>query len=198
VQYESEELPGTLEVINPAWRTLDKSIKEKLRQIRKLQAKEGAESLRSEEIDIQVRAERLEDIQALEADLATLRVQRRQMTRKVPLSSLPDSERPQQLLPLGKLLTDTVKMIAYRAKTALVGLLRPHLEKEADARALIRELFVSSADLVPNEEENTLTIRIHRMACPAHDHAISALLAELNQLSFCHPETQARLIYTLA
>ena len=37
-------------------------------------------------------------------------------------------------------------MIAYRAETALVGLLRKHLANEAEARALIRELFVSSAD----------------------------------------------------
>jgi len=34
---------------------------------------------------------------------------------------------------------------------ALVGLLRPHLAKEDEARALIRELFVSSADIEPDE-----------------------------------------------
>jgi DNA-binding transcriptional regulator/RsmH inhibitor MraZ len=56
-------------------------------------------------------------------------------------------------------------MIAYRAETALVGLLRPHLGKEADARALIRELLVSAADIEP-DENNRLLIRIHRMACP--------------------------------
>ena len=96
------------------------------------------------------------------------------------------------------LLTDTVKMIAYRAETALVGLLRPHLAKEDEARALIRELFVSAADIEPDERENTLTIRIHRMACPAHDKAIGTLLAELTLLNFLHPETHARLIYQLA
>jgi hypothetical protein len=36
------------------------------------------------------------------------------------------------------------------------------------------------------------------MACPAHDKAIGALLAELKQLAFHHPETHARLIYELA
>ena len=105
---------------------------------------------------------------------------------------------PQQLAPLGKMLTDTIKMIAYRAETALVELLRPHLAKEEEARALVRELFVSSADLEPNEQENTLTIRIHRMACPAHDKAMSALLADLTQAAFCHPQTGMRLIYELA
>jgi hypothetical protein len=89
-------------------------------------------------------------------------------------------------------------MIAYRAETALVGLLRPHLAKENEARAMIRELFVSSADLDPDEKAGTLTVRIHRMACPAHDKAVSALLNELTQAAFVHPETGARMIYELA
>ena len=89
-------------------------------------------------------------------------------------------------------------MIAYRAETALVGLLRPHLAKEEEARALVRELFVSSADLEPDEKAGTLTVRIHRMACPAHDKAVGTLLNELTQAAFVHPETGARMIYELA
>ena len=50
----------------------------------------------------------------------------------------------------------------------------------------------------PEQIEQVLTIRIHRMACPAHDKAIGALLLELNELSFHHPETGMRMIYTLA
>jgi hypothetical protein len=198
VQYGSEEIPGTTQVVNPAWRTLDTAVRATLGRIRKLHAELGAQTLRNEPGDIEQRAERLHDIQRLEADAAELRLQRRQTPRKVTLDELPENERPRQLRPLGKLFTDTVKMIAYRAETALVGLLRPHLAKEEEARALIRELFVSAADLEPNEQANTLTVRIHRMACPAHDKAIAALLADLNQTDFRHPETGMRLIYALA
>jgi hypothetical protein len=89
-------------------------------------------------------------------------------------------------------------MIAYRAETALVGLLRPRLAKEDEARALIRELFVSAADIEPDEKKDTLTIRIHRMACPSHDKAVAALLADLTEAAFRHPETGMRMIYELA
>jgi transposase-like protein len=198
VQYGTEEIPGTVEVVNPARRILEKAVKDHRRRLRTLQAQLGAATLQNDGADIQAQAERLQDIQRLQADLADLRLQRAKTPKKVTLASLPENERPRQLAPLGKMLTDTIKMIAYRAETALVGLLRPHLAKEEEARALVRELFVSSADLEPNEQENTLTIRIHRMASPAHDKAISALLTELNQLAFRHPETQARLIYELA
>jgi len=198
VQYGSQEIPGTTQIINPAWRTLEKAVKGLRGRIRKLHAELGAQALRNEVDDIQQRAERVDAIQTLEAKVKELRLQKRQTPRKVTIDSLPEDERPSQLRPLGKMLTDTVKMIAYRAETALVMLLRPHLAKEEEARALIRELLVSSADLEPNDEADTLTVRIHRMACPAHDKAIAALLDDLTKAAFQHPETGMRLIYELA
>jgi hypothetical protein len=41
-------------------------------------------------------------------------------------------------------------------------------------------------------------VNIHRMACPAHDKAMSALLAHLTATEFRHPETGMRMIYELA
>jgi hypothetical protein len=198
VQYGSEEIPGTTQIVNPVWRALDKSLRERRRHIRKLHAKLGSQTLRNEVDDIQERAEWVDTIQTLEDEARELRLKKRQTPRKVTIESLPEDDRPSQLRPLGKMLTDTVKMIAYRAETALVALLRHHLAKEDEARALIRELFVSSADIEPSEAENTLTIRIHRMACPAHDKAIGALLEDLTREAFLHPETGMRMIYELA
>jgi hypothetical protein len=198
VQYGSEELSGTIKVINPAWRKLDKAVADNRRCLRSLRAELGALLQKNDAPTFQVSAERLQDIQALESAAAELRAQRKATPRKLPLSDLAEEERPSQLVPLGKKLTDTVKMIAYRSETSLVGLLRPYLANEEEARALIRELFVSSADLKPNEQEMTLTVRIHRMACPAHDKAIGALLTELTKAAFRHPETGMRLIYELA
>jgi len=198
VQYGSEEIPGTTSVMNPAWRSLDKAVKADTRKLRRMQATLGASSLENNSADVQRHAELLQDIQRLESDLGELRTQRRNTPKKVTADSLPEDQRPRQLLPLAKMFTDTVKMIAYRAETAIVGLLHQHLAKEDDARALVRELFVSAADLVPNEREETLTVRIHRMACPAHDKAVAALLHELTELEFRHPETGMRLIYELA
>lgn len=198
VQYGSAELPGTTEVINPAWRTLDKAVRRNRREIRKLCAKLGEQSLSENGAGIHQQAELHEDIQQLEADTDKLRTERYATEKRVTIDSLPEAERPRQLVPLSKMLTDTVKMIAYRAETALVALLRSHLAKEEEARALIRELFVSAADLEPDEQRNTLTVRIHRMACPAHDKAIAALLAELTQSDFNHPQTGMRMAFELA
>jgi hypothetical protein len=198
VQYGTEPLPGTLLVINPAWRTLDKAVKNVLGTLRRFQAKLGAETTLDDGAHIQKKAEHVQDIQTTQAELEPLRALRRKTPRKVALSSLPEEQRPTQLTPLNKVLTDTVKMIAYRAETAILALLLPHLKKEEQARALVRELLVSSADIEPDDGAGTLTIRIHRMACPAHDRAIAALLNELTKMEFHHPETDQRMIYALA
>jgi hypothetical protein len=196
IQYGAECLPGTLLVVNPQWRDLDKKVKKTLRGMQQLQARLGQESLENC-TDIQKKAECVQDIQSAQDELDSLRAKRRRLARKVLIDSLPEDQRPTQLLPLNKKLADTVKMIAYRAETALVGMLRCNLKKEDEARALARELFVSSADIEPDDSAGTLTIRIHRMASPAHDKAIVALLEKLTLLNFCHPETGAKMIYEL-
>ena len=139
----------------------------------------------------------LETIQSLQAERETHKASRRATPRKIAIEELPEAERPRQLPPLAKTLTDTVKMIAYRAETGLVGLLRRHLANEAEARALIRELFVYGANLEPGDTAGTLTIRIHRMTSPVHDRAITQLLDELTAAHYRHPETGHRLIYQL-
>jgi hypothetical protein len=197
VEYGAEEIPGTEQVINPLWREADKAVTTARQSVRKRQAALGAATALEDGAAITRKAECLQDIQAAEALLEAARDRRKAIERKVTLDSLPVEQRPTQLKPLNKMLCDTVKMVAYRAETALVALLRRHLSKEDEARALVRALFVSSADLVPDSQTKTLAVKIHRMASPVHDRAIAALLMDLNQLNFCHPESGDRLIYTL-
>jgi hypothetical protein len=196
IEYGVQSLPGTVRVVNPAWRELDAEIRKARQAERRLQAKVAMSSVENG-AGIQKKAESVEAMQAVQEQLGQLRLQRKGTPRKVTLDSLPEDQRPNELLPLGKMLCDTVKMIAYRAETALVALLRRHLKNDDEARALIRDLFVASADIEPDERAKTLTIRVHRMANPAQDKAIASLLDELTQQGFCHPETGARMIYAL-
>ncbi|MFH1706949.1 MAG: putative transposase, partial [Planctomycetota bacterium] len=42
VQYGGEDIPGAVEVVNPAWRTLDRSVADHRRRLRMLRAELGA------------------------------------------------------------------------------------------------------------------------------------------------------------
>jgi transposase-like protein len=199
IEYGSEEIPGTTRVVNPAWRELNNQIARHTTRLRTHQAKLGAAA--PPDLDdgpaLERRAALLETVQALQTEGQALKARRRATPRKIAIAEIPQAQRPSQLRPLAKTLTDTVKMISYRAETALVGLLRKHLANEAEARALVRELFVSSVDLSPDDAAGTLDIRVHRMASPVHDRAIAALLADLTAAEFRHPETGHRFIYQL-
>ena len=196
IEYGVQSLPGTLRVVNPAWRTLDVAVKKARQAERKLQAQVARNTL-DDGLGIQKKAESVEAMQAAQEELKRLRLERKETPRKVTIDSLPEEQRPNELLPLGKMFCDTVKMIAYRAETAMVALLRRHLKNEAEARALVRDLLVASADIEPDDVAKTLTIRIHHMANKAQDTAVAALLDDLTQQAFCHPETGAKMIYSL-
>jgi len=196
IEYGAQEIPGTTEVINPQWRSLERDLRQA--RVGELQCMSAlGASVQVDEVELQKKAEALEALQAVQAEKLRLRALKKDTPKKVAVESLPVEQRPTELRPLSKILVDAVKMVAYRAETAMVVQLRRHLSNPDEARALIRELFVSSGDIEPNPQDNTLTIRIHRMANPAHDHAISLLLKDLTDEEFTHPDTGAKMVFCL-
>jgi hypothetical protein len=88
-------------------------------------------------------------------------------------------------------------MIAYRAESSLASLLREHLARSDDARALLRQIFLNEADLMPDLVANTLTVRLHHLTQAAHDQAIERLLIELNATQTLFPGTGLTLVFKL-
>ncbi len=93
-----------------------------------------------------------------------------------------------QLNTESKQLVDTIKMIAYRAETAMANGLREHLTRPDEARRLLCALYTTEADLLPAPQAGTLTVRLHHSANAVTDQAIEKLCAELTAT-----ETQAPL-----
>src|ERR1019366_6379875 len=58
---------------------------------------------------------------------------------------------------------DTIKLIAYRAETSMASLLRDKLSRADDARALLRQIYDTEVDLIPDLENKTLTVRLHHL-----------------------------------
>jgi transposase-like protein len=134
----------------------------------------------------QIRAQARE-CDALKARIAAL-------PERVPLEAVLDAGEIVRLAPEAKHLTDTIKMVAYRAETALVRCLAPHYAKtEDEGRALIREMLSSSADLVP--EGQRLRIRVHSLANPRSNQALAHVCATLNALELQYPGTTLTLMY---
>ena len=201
IEYGTESLPETTVVVNPAWRKLDQAVRRETSVRVRQQARFAACALEPAapaqaivEYE-QQKGQLLAQLQQQETKLAELKAQRRTHPRHSALKDLPEKERFQQLRPTQKHFVDTIKLIAYRAETALVHVVREKLQRPDDARALVRQIFESAVDLWPDPEKKTLTVRLHRLSSPIHQRALEHLCAELNASETPFPGTELQLIF---
>ena len=88
-------------------------------------------------------------------------------------------------------------MISYRAETSMASLLQQKLARNDDARALLRQIYNTEVDLVPDLDAKTLTVRIHHLTQAAHDQALRYLCQELNATETLFPDTDLKLVYQI-
>lgn len=135
-------------------------------------------------------------IRAQEARCRELEERLTALPKRVPVNALLDEAEIVKLAPEAKHLTDTIKMLAYRAETALVHALAPHYAKtEDDGRALVREILLSSADIIPEPDAQRLRVRLHSLANPRSNQAVAHLCETLNALGIHYPGTTLTLVY---
>ena len=203
VDRDLENLDETTRVVNPAYRRLDGEVRKQVAVLNRQRAKFGALTLEGQ-LDGNKLAEYesrkaglLEDVQRLEAEVEGLKAQRKQVSRHIQVSELPEADRFQRLRVAGKHLVDTIKMIAYRAETTLVQIARERMSRTDDGRQLIASLFQTTVDLHPDHSSGILTVRLHHSANHAHDEVIRHLCAELNATATEFPGTKLRLVCKL-
>jgi transposase len=204
-EYRTEPIPGTNRpVVNPAWRGLDRQHRSVRGKLTQRQARFTALTLhpQAETREIQKwerqKADLREEIESLENELAVLKKQIQSTPKHLAWDDLPEDQKFERLAPSRKRLADTVKLVAYRAETALAAIVREKLSHADEARSLVRDLFRSDADILPNEAEGVLEVRLHTLANPRSNRAIQHLLDHLNAAEFTYPGTNFRLTYTLS
>jgi transposase len=203
-EYRTEEIPETTQpVVNPAWRELDRRARSAKGKLTQRQARFAALTLSSEAEETkaarweQQKADLREQIEQLEHEIDSLKQQMAGTPKHLKWNEFPEEAKFERLAPSRKRLTDTVKLVAYRAETAMSGLLREELRREDDSRSLLRDLFRSDADVIPNCEEQVLEVRLHTLANPRFNRAVQHLLDHLNATEHTYPGTEFRLRYSL-
>ena len=205
IEHGTTDISGTEKVVNPVWRELD-------RQKRSVQTKLTRRNARFAELTLHPAAEKdpkkyqkwqrlkaqlLEDIEQYENELQQLKGQLQQTARHISWDELPKSDKFQRLVTGRKRLLDTIKMIAYRAETAMVGLVTSPTVDSTAGRRLMQDLFDSQADILPDIARKRLKIRVHRSARPATDRLLAKLFENLNQAELIYPGTHLQLVYEL-
>jgi hypothetical protein len=200
--YRPEAAPEDAEVRNPAWRTLDQQARRLRAERAAIIAERGRLLLIGDEPADAARylaqgAAIQQRLDACQNELDTANASLRATKRRLPLSQIPEADRPKVISPHRQRFITTLKIIAYRAESAICSLLRPHLPHSDEARTLAKNIWAQPADLVPDYDAGTLTVRLHHFPCPQRSRIVGQLLEKLNQADAEYPGTGLRLRYAL-
>lgn len=108
--------------------------------------------------------------------------QRNKTTARIKLKDMPEQERYNKLKPESKMLMNIIKMICYRAETAVANLLTEFfIRGKEEKRMLVKQIIQTSADLIPDLENNTLTVILHSLSAPRFNAAANKLAKLLTE-----------------
>lgn len=204
VEYGTEAIPDTTRVVNPAWRQLDSQVRRQngllsreLAQFAQIQLPPELEPQEVQAYELK-KGQLQEAIQARRFQIQELKTQRKANPKHIEIKNLPEQDRFRRLRSEKKHFIDTIKLIAYRAETALAEAARVKIKRFDDARSLIRQLFRTEVDLIPDPLKQTLTVRLHPMSTQVHDEVVHHIVQELTETETVFPGTNLRLVYEIS
>ena len=71
------------------------------------------------------------------------------------------------------------------------------MARSDDIRTLLREIFTTEVDLIPDERAGALTVALHHLTNRASAQAARFLALHLNATETAYPNTNLRLVYKL-
>jgi hypothetical protein len=203
VDYQMEAIDDTSRVVNPQYRALSSQIRSMAQKLSRKKAEYGDIHL-VEDIDkahvnayLQKKAALKARIDEMTQTIEDLKAKRKETDTHITFDKLPENEQFKNLKKGTKQFVDIIKMIAYRAETAMALLVRPELSKKDEARAIVRQILRADADLEPDLKNGTLTVSLHNLTTPRGNQYAQYLCYQLNEMEVIFPGTEFRLVYKL-
>lgn len=196
--YDIEAVDPEQLIANPERKKLKKKLAKFRNDLGKLQEKYAKQVLEnsSRKWSNELQKEFGNDIQILEQRCSELKSIIKGFPAYIAVKDLPVGKKIVAQERERKVLTDAVKMVAYRAETELVNVIKPfYARHEDEGRKFLKTLFQLPADFIPDEENRQLVIRLHGMASKRHNRTLKALCEVVNSDEVCYPGTDLRIIF---
>lgn len=140
-----------------------------------------------------------EELTALEGQEKDLLKKRTQLPSRIKVGDMPERIKYNKLNIESKRFQNIIKIICYRAETSCANILAPKFKKRInEKRALVKSIINSHADIVPDYNNNQLTVKIYSQANPRANSAIEILITLLNETKTKYPDTNLVLNYKIA
>ncbi len=206
VTYATEVLDDTTKVKNPEFKRKENEIK-KLNGLLTKTKKEFANSLLPdmENNDLKIKdilknskkIELYEDIIFLESEILLLKKQKKQMDKYIELSQLPEHQRFSGFINEKKHFLDLIKMIAYRAETAMSSIISEKMKNYDESRGLLKQIYLSDIDIKIDKVNHILEVHLHNFNNMVTDNVVKHLCQVLNDSDTFFPGTNLKLFYKL-
>jgi hypothetical protein len=203
-EYGTEELRDkTIKIPNPAYKQLSYQIKQKKEKKARLEAKiyqkidpENTPAIENLQKIITREETAIELINIYTEEIQKLAAERKALPSRIPIEELPVEKQYNMLKRESKKFKNIILMLAYRSESALYGLLPEcYANATKDGRQLLKEIFTSDADFIPDYQKQTLTVRLHSLSTSRANRVAIKLCDILNQSEACFPCTNLKLIY---
>jgi hypothetical protein len=210
IQYSTDEIGSDIKVVNQEYNNITYRIKKEREKLGRRKAKLYAHQTqnpiqlyeREDKEDkkwMRIKLEMIEEIQLIEQQIESMIIQRKEIPYKIPLGQMPESVRYNCLNRESKALQNAIKMICYRAETALVNLLYPHYKRaNQEIRALVKSIIQASINLEVDQKNECLKITLYPLANHRSNETVDKICQTLNDTNTIFPGTNLKLIYKIA
>ena len=203
IEYGTEPVDQKANIVNPEYKTLTYQLKKIREKKARIEARiykkmdQGSQSDTEHVIKVLTKNSSLiEQINDYNDQEKTLVNQRKQIPSRITIAQMPEQKRYDKLKQEGKKLKNAIIMIAYRVESALYNILAEYYKAtEKEGRQILKEIFKTDADMIPDYQNNTLTIRLHSLSTPRANDAVKKLCEFLTQTQTLFPKSKLRLIY---
>jgi len=206
VYYIVNNIDGDFKVVNPPHRKLSNQ----LRKIRERSTRKKAKLYELIEKNISNESDNTEgnfkqqsivkeELQQLELQEQEWIAERKKHPYQITIKEMAEEERYNKLDFESKLFQNIIKMICYRAETSFSILLAANYQKKiTEMRALTKSLIASKANIIPDYENETLTVELYSLSNPRDNMAALEICNTLNESDTKFPGTDLQLIYKFA
>lgn len=208
IEYGTEEIDENKEVVNPIYRQLSHKLKKEREKTVRLKAQLFSLTEQNIEANLDATpnliikmATLLEKIEQHEMEEQQIILQRSQVLARIKLKDMPDNRRYDKLKDESKMLMNIIKMICYRAETAVANELAaniPNVNANDQKRMLVKQIIQNNADLIPDYQNKTLTVVLHSLSAPRFNDAAEKLAELLNQTETIFPGTDLQLKFKIS
>ncbi len=203
IQYGVDELDQSIMVVNREYSNMSYNLKKLRERKSRRQAKVYALEAENIEGEMKLTGKNLEkqlafrqEIELLETEEHEILIQRKQQPYRISIGEMPEQARYNKLKTESKHLQNIIKIICYRTETAIANLLAAQYRKSSnEIRALVKSIIFARADLYPDYQTNTLTVRLNSLATPRDNMAIREIFQTLNDYEAIFPGTRLKLVY---